>query len=126
MLRRDAGWIEDARILPSHGEGVRKKLQIGTILAAALCAAVVVVLASRTREPLPGAARTRAGAPSAPPSDPGPPVDRESTEDEEDEEEEEKERVLKVARAYLDARVQTIYGGTTEIMKEIIGRSLGV
>lgn len=30
------------------------------------------------------------------------------------------------ARAYLDARVQTIYGGTTEIMKEIIGRSLGV
>ena len=31
-----------------------------------------------------------------------------------------------VARAYLDARVQTIYGGTTEIMKEIVGRSLGV
>jgi alkylation response protein AidB-like acyl-CoA dehydrogenase len=31
-----------------------------------------------------------------------------------------------VARAYLDARIQTIYGGTTEIMKEIIGRSLGV
>jgi alkylation response protein AidB-like acyl-CoA dehydrogenase len=31
-----------------------------------------------------------------------------------------------VARAYLDARVQTIYGGTTEIMKEIIGRNLGV
>jgi len=31
-----------------------------------------------------------------------------------------------VARAYLDARVQTIYGGTTEIMKEIIGRDLGV
>ncbi len=29
-----------------------------------------------------------------------------------------------VARAYTDARVQTIYGGTTEIMKEIIGRSL--
>ncbi|NTU81451.1 MAG: acyl-CoA dehydrogenase [Chloroflexales bacterium] len=29
-----------------------------------------------------------------------------------------------IARAYLDARVQTIYGGTTEIMKEIIGRSL--
>ena len=25
-----------------------------------------------------------------------------------------------------DSRVQTIYGGTTEIMKEIIGRSLGV
>lgn len=31
-----------------------------------------------------------------------------------------------VARAYLDARVQTIYAGTTEIMKEIIGRGLGV
>ena len=31
-----------------------------------------------------------------------------------------------VAKAYLDCRVQTIYGGTTEIMKEIIGRSLGV
>jgi alkylation response protein AidB-like acyl-CoA dehydrogenase len=31
-----------------------------------------------------------------------------------------------VAQAYLDSRVQTIYGGTTEIMKEIIGRSLGV
>ncbi|MGH9137673.1 MAG: acyl-CoA dehydrogenase family protein [Acidimicrobiales bacterium] len=31
-----------------------------------------------------------------------------------------------VARAYVDARITTIYGGTTEIMKEIIGRSLGV
>lgn len=31
-----------------------------------------------------------------------------------------------IARAYADARIQTIYGGTTEIMKEIIGRSLGV
>jgi alkylation response protein AidB-like acyl-CoA dehydrogenase len=31
-----------------------------------------------------------------------------------------------VAKAFIDARVQTIYGGTTEIMKEIIGRSLGV
>ena len=30
-----------------------------------------------------------------------------------------------IARAYLDARVQTIYGGSTEIMKEIIGRSMG-
>ncbi|MEA3216129.1 MAG: hypothetical protein QOJ19_2285 [Acidimicrobiia bacterium] len=30
-----------------------------------------------------------------------------------------------IARAYADARIQTIYGGTTEIMKEIIGRSLG-
>ncbi|MCX6479064.1 MAG: acyl-CoA dehydrogenase family protein [Mycobacterium sp.] len=35
-------------------------------------------------------------------------------------------REYPVARAFLDARVQTIYGGTTEIMKEIIGRSLGV
>ncbi len=31
-----------------------------------------------------------------------------------------------IARAYVDARVTRIYGGTTEIMKEIIGRSLGV
>jgi alkylation response protein AidB-like acyl-CoA dehydrogenase len=31
-----------------------------------------------------------------------------------------------VAKAYLDSRIQTIYGGTTEIMKEIVGRSLGV
>ena len=31
-----------------------------------------------------------------------------------------------VARAFIDSRVQTIYGGTTEVMKEIIGRSLGV
>lgn len=31
-----------------------------------------------------------------------------------------------IARAWLDARVQTIYGGTTEIMKEIIGRSMGL
>jgi alkylation response protein AidB-like acyl-CoA dehydrogenase len=30
-----------------------------------------------------------------------------------------------IAQAFLDSRVQTIYGGTTEIMKEIIGRSLG-
>ncbi|TDC01088.1 acyl-CoA dehydrogenase [Nonomuraea longispora] len=30
-----------------------------------------------------------------------------------------------VARAWMDSRVQTIYGGTTEIMKEIIGRSFG-
>ncbi|MER5276618.1 acyl-CoA dehydrogenase family protein [Streptomyces sp. NPDC002809] len=29
-----------------------------------------------------------------------------------------------VARAFVDGRIQTIYGGTTEIMKEIIGRSL--
>lgn len=31
-----------------------------------------------------------------------------------------------IAKAFLDSRVQTIYGGTTEIMKEIIGRSLGL
>ena len=31
-----------------------------------------------------------------------------------------------VARAYVDSRVQTIYGGTTEIMKEIIGRGMGL
>lgn len=31
-----------------------------------------------------------------------------------------------IARAYVDSRVQTIYGGTTEIQKEIIGRSLGI
>ena len=35
-------------------------------------------------------------------------------------------REYSVAKAFLDARVQTIYGGTTEIMKEIIGRSLGL
>jgi alkylation response protein AidB-like acyl-CoA dehydrogenase len=29
-----------------------------------------------------------------------------------------------IAKAYADARVTTIYGGTTEIMKEIVGRSL--
>ncbi len=33
-------------------------------------------------------------------------------------------REYPIAKAYLDARVQTIYGGTTEIMKEIIARSL--
>ena len=31
-----------------------------------------------------------------------------------------------IARFFVDARVQTIYGGTTEIMKEIIGRDLGL
>jgi long-chain-acyl-CoA dehydrogenase len=31
-----------------------------------------------------------------------------------------------VARAFADARITRIYGGTTEIMKEIIGRSLGL
>ncbi|HEX6424547.1 MAG TPA: acyl-CoA dehydrogenase family protein [Acidimicrobiales bacterium] len=31
-----------------------------------------------------------------------------------------------VARAFADARITRIYGGTTEIMKEIIGRSFGL
>jgi acyl-CoA dehydrogenase len=31
-----------------------------------------------------------------------------------------------ISKAYLDARVQTIYAGTTEIMKEIIGRGMGI
>ncbi|WP_370290745.1 acyl-CoA dehydrogenase family protein [Nocardioides sp.] len=31
-----------------------------------------------------------------------------------------------IAKAYADSRIQTIYGGTTEIMKEIIGRFLGL
>ncbi len=31
-----------------------------------------------------------------------------------------------IARAWLNSRVATIYGGTTEIQKEIIGRSLGL
>jgi alkylation response protein AidB-like acyl-CoA dehydrogenase len=31
-----------------------------------------------------------------------------------------------IAKAYLDTRIQTIYGGTTEIMKEIIGRTMGI
>ncbi|MFN8568682.1 MAG: acyl-CoA dehydrogenase family protein [Kouleothrix sp.] len=30
-------------------------------------------------------------------------------------------KMLNIARMYLDTRVQTIYGGTTEIMKEIKG-----
>ncbi len=32
----------------------------------------------------------------------------------------------KVARDYVDVRISTIYGGTTEIMKEIVGRDLGL
>ncbi|GAA3391971.1 acyl-CoA dehydrogenase family protein [Cryptosporangium minutisporangium] len=35
-------------------------------------------------------------------------------------------REYPIARAYTDTRITTIYGGTTEIMKEIVGRSLGV
>jgi alkylation response protein AidB-like acyl-CoA dehydrogenase len=31
-----------------------------------------------------------------------------------------------VAKAWLNSRVTTIYGGTTEVMKEIIGRGLGL
>ncbi|MBX9388420.1 acyl-CoA dehydrogenase family protein [Streptomonospora nanhaiensis] len=31
-----------------------------------------------------------------------------------------------VAKAWQDARIQSIFGGTTEIMKEIVGRSLGL
>ncbi|HSP38302.1 MAG TPA: acyl-CoA dehydrogenase family protein [Frankiaceae bacterium] len=31
-----------------------------------------------------------------------------------------------IAQAFIDSRIQTIYGGTTEIMKEIVGRSMGV
>jgi alkylation response protein AidB-like acyl-CoA dehydrogenase len=31
-----------------------------------------------------------------------------------------------IARAYADARITRIYGGTNEIMREIVGRSLGV
>ncbi len=34
-------------------------------------------------------------------------------------------REYPIARAYTDSRVQRIYGGTNEIMKEIIGRSMG-
>ena len=30
-----------------------------------------------------------------------------------------------IARAYLDTRAATLYAGTTEIMKEIVGRSMG-
>jgi alkylation response protein AidB-like acyl-CoA dehydrogenase len=33
-------------------------------------------------------------------------------------------REYPVSRAFLDARIQTIYGGTTQIMKEIIGRAI--
>jgi len=35
-------------------------------------------------------------------------------------------RDYSIARAYADARISRIYGGTTEIMKEVIGRDLGL
>src|SRR6266545_4856341 len=35
-------------------------------------------------------------------------------------------REYPIGRAYADARITTIYGGTTEIMKEIIGKSMGL
>jgi alkylation response protein AidB-like acyl-CoA dehydrogenase len=35
-------------------------------------------------------------------------------------------REYPIARAFVDSRVQRIYGGTNEIMKEIIGRMMGV
>ncbi|MGJ9422331.1 acyl-CoA dehydrogenase family protein [Aeromicrobium sp. CF3.5] len=31
-----------------------------------------------------------------------------------------------ISKAFLDTRIQTIYGGTTEIMKEIVGRDMGL
>ncbi len=34
-------------------------------------------------------------------------------------------REYPIARAFCDSRVQSIYGGTNEIMKEIVGRSMG-
>ena len=30
-----------------------------------------------------------------------------------------------LTQAFVDSRIQTIYGGTTEVQKEIIGRSFG-
>lgn len=35
-------------------------------------------------------------------------------------------REYRIAQDYEDARISTIYGGTTEIMKEIVGRSMGL
>jgi alkylation response protein AidB-like acyl-CoA dehydrogenase len=35
-------------------------------------------------------------------------------------------REYAVGRAWTDSRVPSIFGGTTEIMKEIIGRGLGL
>jgi acyl-CoA dehydrogenase len=31
-----------------------------------------------------------------------------------------------ITRAYADARVQRIYGGTNEVMKEVIARGMGL
>ena len=35
-------------------------------------------------------------------------------------------REYPIAKAYLDSRITTIFGGTTEIMKEIIGRGMNL
>lgn len=35
-------------------------------------------------------------------------------------------REYRIAQDYMDSRITTIYGGTTEIMKEIVGRDLGL
>jgi alkylation response protein AidB-like acyl-CoA dehydrogenase len=35
-------------------------------------------------------------------------------------------REYQVSRAFVDARIQTIYGGTTEIMKTIVAKDLGI
>lgn len=35
-------------------------------------------------------------------------------------------REYPISRAFVDSRVQTIYGGTNEIMRELIGRSIGL
>jgi alkylation response protein AidB-like acyl-CoA dehydrogenase len=35
-------------------------------------------------------------------------------------------REYRVSRAFVDARIQTIYGGTNEIMKTIIAKDLGI
>jgi len=35
-------------------------------------------------------------------------------------------REYPIARAYADARITTIYGGTTEVMKSIIAKDMGL
>ena len=35
-------------------------------------------------------------------------------------------REYPIAKAFIDTRVATIYGGTNEIMKEIVGRGLRI